>query len=123
MRFLPYLVALAMVIAAVVWMVQQRPGRPPPRAIAGPSGVGAPAMLAAGSERGPGTLHLTATQLVFSAASGRVLVIERLDIVGASTTHDLPDRHSASPVLAVRAGDDLHYFLVDDPEDWLRRLT
>lgn len=121
MRFVPYLVVLAVLIASVIWAMQRygrglRPALPP-------GDRGAPAMLAAGADQGPGHLHLTPTQLVFTASSGRVVVVERIDIVGATTTHELPDHHAAAPVLAVRTDDDVLYFLVEEPEAWVRRLT
>jgi hypothetical protein len=121
MRVVPYLVVLAAVIAALLWTMQRlRQGHG--RSL--PSGDhGAPAMIAAGPDQGPGQLLLTPTQLVFTAATGRVVVVERVDIVGATTTRELPDRHTAGPVLAVRTEGDVLYFLVDDPEAWARRLT
>lgn len=117
MRVLIMLAVLAVIVALVVnWL-----GRPRRPALPAPDGQ--PAMLAAGTEQGPGRLRLTATQLVFTAESGRVLVIERLDIVGASTTRELPDQHVAAPVLVVRTETDVHYILVANPEDWVRALT
>lgn len=121
MRVVPYLVVLAVVIAALFWTMQ-RYGRGSRRALQ-PGDHGAPALIAAGPDQGPGQLRLTPTQLVFTAATGRVVVVERMDIVGATVTHELPERHTAGPVLAVRTEGDVLYFLVDDPEAWARRLT
>ena len=128
MRFLPYLIALGAAIAVVVWSLQRVRGRP--AALAGSQRPAIPradlegsAVLAYGNERGPGILRATPSQVVFAADSGRVLVIERLDITGVTTTHELPDRHAASPMLAISAGEEVHYFLVDEPDQWLRRLT
>ena len=122
MRLVPVLVVLAIVIATVVWSMQ-RIGRPQRPALPPASSAGLPAVLAAGAEQGPGRLRLSPTQLVFTADSGRVLVIERLDIIGATTTQDLPDHHVAAPVLVVRTEADVYYFQVADPEGWVRSLT
>jgi hypothetical protein len=122
MRLLPVLIVLAIVIATVVWSMQ-RVGRSQRSALPPASATGQPAVLAAGADQGPGHLRLTPTQLVFTADAGRVLVIERLDITGATTTHDLPDHHAAAPVLVVRTDADVYYFLVADPEAWVRSLT
>lgn len=122
MRLVPVLIVLAIVIATVVWSMQ-RIGRERRRALPPSSPTGQPAVLAVGADQGPGHIRLTPTQLVFTADTGRVLVVERLDIVGATTTHELPDHHAAAAVLVVRTDTDVHYFLVDDPEDWVRALT
>lgn len=81
-----------------------------------------PAALAAGPDRGFGNLRLTPSQLVFVGNSGRVLTIERLDITGVTCTTALPDHDAVKPVLAVATGDGVHYFAVDDPAAWERRL-
>lgn len=81
-----------------------------------------PAAIAAGPERGFGTLRVTPSQLVFLGNSGRVVTIERLDITGVSSTRMLPDHETAKPVLAVSAGQQVYYFAVDDPKRWERRL-
>ena len=112
MRFLPYLIVVAAVVAVLVWSMQRVRGS----AAAGPkqAALGAraadgellgAAALAYGPERGPGRLRLTTTQLVFTADTGRVLVIERLELNGATLTHDLPDRSTASQLLAVATDD------------------
>lgn len=80
------------------------------------------AAIASGPDRGFGVLRVTPTQLVFAGNSGRVTTIERLDITGVTTTTELPDHVSAKPVLAVAAGGAVHYFAVDDPASWERRL-
>jgi hypothetical protein len=81
------------------------------------------AALASGPDAGFGVLRLTPSQLIFAGASGRVLTIERLDIIGVTSTPDLPDRTTARPVLAVATADSVHYFAVDHPGDWEQRLT
>lgn len=113
---LPYLVLLGMIVAGLLWAVRRAP---------------APAALSDGSEPavaylpalGPGRLRVSVSQLVFTADNGRVLVLERLDITGATLTRDLPDRHVAAPVLAVSTSDEVHCFGVDRPDEWVRRLT
>lgn len=80
-------------------------------------------MLAYGPDAGPGTLTLSPSQLVFVADSGRVLTLERLDIVGASQTRDLPDRTVARPVLVVSTPTETWFFAVRAPSDWLHLLT
>lgn len=127
MRLLPYLIVIGAAIAVVVWSLQRVRGRS--AALEGeqrpalPADMAETAVLAYGNERGPGILRATASQVVFAADSGRVLVIERLEITGVTTTHELPDRHSAAQLLAISTGEDVHYFLVDHPEQWLHRLT
>ena len=51
------------------------------------------------------------------------MTIERIDITGVTWTRALPDHDTAKPVLAVATGPDVHYFAVDDPVAWQRRLT
>lgn len=121
MRMLPYLLLLAALIAGLVWASQRVGDRR--RSALGGVDVGAPAVLAWGPDSGPGHLRLGPTQLVFTAESGRVLVVERLDIVGATVTHELPGRTSASALMAIAAQDEVHYFLLDQPEAWVRRIT
>lgn len=130
-RQLAFLAMVGVVIAFVVWTVQRwryRMGPPAPRRLPS-SGAAieadpeARATLAYGPDRGPGVLRLTASQLVFTADSGRVLVIERLDIAGVTTTRTLPDRDVAQPVLAVTTGADTYFFAVQAPAQWERRLT
>ena len=81
-----------------------------------------PAAIATGPDRGFGTLRLTPCQLVFLGNSGRVLTLERLDITGVTCTTALPDHDSVKPVLAVATRDGVHYFAVDRPQEWERRL-
>lgn len=81
-----------------------------------------PAAIAAGVDRGFGTLRLTPSQLIFLANSGRVITIERLDITGVTHTRMLPDHETAKPVLAVSTQGQVYYFSVDDPVRWERRL-
>lgn len=81
-----------------------------------------PAAIAAGPERGFGTLRLTPSQLIFLANSGRVVTLERLDITGVSSTRTLPDHETAKPVLAVSTREQVVYFSVDDPVRWEQRL-
>ncbi len=120
----PVLVVVGGVLALLFWTLQRagESRRPPMGALPGALST-APAVLAHGPEQGPGVLRLSPTQLLFSAATGRVLVIERLDIIGATTTTALPDRTTAAPVLAVTTEQDVYYFQVDRPQDWLRALT
>lgn len=132
MRALLYLGLLAAVVAATFWLTQRAqdsrrrvPPPPPPLAASstGPSAdTSARARLLYGAEAGPGRLLLTSSQLIFNADSGRVWVVERIDISGASTTRDLPDRSIARPALVVTTTQDAHYFEVDDPAAWVARL-
>ncbi len=130
MRFLPYLVLLGSVIAALIWAGNRAAAN---RAAAKPRALPAAdpftadpftaqAVVVHGPERGPGWLRLTPTQLVFTSGTGRVLVIERLDITGATLTRALPDRETAAAVLAVATDDDVFYFQLDRPEVWLHEL-
>lgn len=132
MRTLAFLAMVAVAIAFAVWAVQRwryRLGPPAPHPLllqpkpvleADPQ---ARATLAYGPDRGPGVLRLSPSQLIFTADSGRVLVIERLDIAGVTTTRSLPDRDVVHPVLAVTTGADAYYFAVQSPAQWERRLT
>lgn len=81
-----------------------------------------PAALADGPDRGFGQLRLTPSQLIFLGNSGRVTTIERIDITGVSSTTNLPQRETAKPVLAVATREGIHYFAVDNPGAWERRL-
>jgi hypothetical protein len=119
MRMLVILVVLAGA-AYVVWRLVQGAGRAAPAVASGE--FQEPAALAAGPDRGFGSLRVTPSQLVFMANSGRVMTIERIDITGVSTTRSLPDHETAKPVLAVATHDAVHYFSVDDPAAWERRL-
>lgn len=131
MRTLAFLAMLGVTIAFVVWVVQRwryrlgPPARHPllqprPALEADPE---ARATLAYGPDRGSGVLRLSPSQLIFTGDSGRVLVIERLDIVGVATTRSLPDREVAHPVLVVTTSAEAYYFAVPAPEQWERRLT
>ena len=120
------LVMLAVIAGALyvtyrlVTATRTAPARP---ALAAPSGeYEEPAALSAGPDRGFGILRVTPSQLVFLANSGRVMTLERLDITGVTTTTALPDHDTAKPVLAVATRDTVHYFAVDDPAAWERRL-
>jgi hypothetical protein len=119
MRMLVMLVVLAGA-AYVMWRLVQGSARPAPALASGEHQE--PAAIAAGPDRGFGTLRLTPSQLVFLANSGRVVTIERLEITGVSTTRTLPDHETVKPVLAVATHDAVHYFSVDDPATWERRL-
>ena len=132
MRSLVLLAMIGVVIAVVIWGVQRlrsMSGPGLPRGFAGAPGAAIEGdivercSLAYGPDRGTGALTLTPSQLIFTADSGRVRAVERLDIVGATTTTDLPDRSLARPVLAVTSTEDTWYFAVADPGAWLRRLT
>jgi hypothetical protein len=80
------------------------------------------AAIAHGPDRGSGVLRLTPSQLIFAGGSGRIRTIERIDITGVSATRELPDQTIAKPVLAVTTREGSHYFAVDDPDQWERRL-
>lgn len=120
MRMLVWLAVLAGAIY-VTWRLVK--GASAPGTALGSGEVQEPAAIAAGPERGFGTLRLTPSQLIFLANSGRVVTIERIDITGVTWTRALPDHDTAKPVLAVATGPDVHYFAVDDPVAWQRRLT
>lgn len=131
MRSLVLLAMIGVVIAVVIWGIQRlrslsaapvrRSLSTSPAVIEGD--IVERSSLAYGRDRGPGTLTLTPTQLLFAADSGRVMAVERIDIVGATTTRDLPDRTVAQPVLAVAAIGDTLFFAVTDPDAWVKRLT
>lgn len=144
MRVLAYVALFGVAVASYIWVVQwlkdrragQLPMRRQPPALPTAPGVatelsasapsadlGERAALAYGPDAGSGVLRLTPSQLVFAADSGRVLVIERLDITGVGVSRDLPDRTLAQPVLVVTTGSDVVYVLVDSPEVWEWRLT
>lgn len=80
------------------------------------------ASLAYGLDRGPGWLRLSPSQLVFLADSGRVVLLDRLDVVGVGSTRELPDRTLSRDVLVVTTTDQVAYFAVTDPERWVRLL-
>lgn len=88
----------------------------------GPADYEEAAAVADGPDRGFGILRITPSQLLFAGNSGRMVAIERLDITGVTTTTDLPDHVSAKPVLAVTTPDAIHYFAVEDPAAWEKRL-
>lgn len=119
MRALVVLVVLAGAAYVVYRLIT---GATTPRPALGSGEYQEPAAIAAGPDRGFGTLRLTPSQLVFLANSGRVVTIERLDITGATTTTVLPDHDTAKPVLAVATASGVHYFAVDDPRAWEHRL-
>jgi hypothetical protein len=80
------------------------------------------ATLAYGLDRGPGLLRLTPSQLIFLADSGRVVLLDRLDILGVGSTRDLPDRTLTRDVLVVTTEAQVAYFAVAEPEEWVQRL-
>lgn len=130
MRALLYLVLLGLAVAAVVWAADKwshsrQLGRPPEPPAIPP--VDQPyaerAVLLTGAEQGPGVLRVTPSQLVFTLDSGRVVVLERADIVGVAATRELPDRTVAAAVLAVTSLTSAHYFQVATPQEWERRLV
>ncbi len=123
MRFIEYLAVLGIVIALAVWLIQRGTGRTRERALEqAPGDLRAQAAMVSGPERGAGSLRLTPTQLVFTAASGRMLVIERAEIVGAGVTRETPTGRSASTLLVITTDADGFYFLLDDPQEWVSRL-
>jgi hypothetical protein len=130
MRALLYLALLGAAIAGYIWVVQRLKesralaSRPAPAQIpARPADPDEPATLAFGPDTGPGRLRLGRSQLVFTADSGRVIVIELLDITGVSASRELPDRTLVHDVLVVSAGSHVYYFMVDSPAAWERWLT
>lgn len=124
LRMLPYLIVLGVVVASVLWLLLRlRPSQPALPKSAGSLPPRATAVLAYGPDQGPGELALSTSQLVFTAQTGRVLAIERLDIEGVTTTTDLPDRQAAAQVLAVATEREVFYFLVDEPARWVGLLT
>jgi hypothetical protein len=128
-----YLVLFALVVAGVVWSME-RLGQlrgssarrqlesTPDDAPVRPGRLSERATLAYGAEAGPGELQLTPSQLVFTADSGRVVVLERLDLVGVNVTTELPDQTLVSPVLVVTVGHEAYYFAVASPTAWAMRL-
>lgn len=132
MRTLIYLALLGVVVAGVIWGWQklrhlstsQLPGQSTPALLPPVDGhIAESAAMAYGPDRGPGVLRLTPTQLIFTADSGRVTALERLDIVGVSDTRDLPDRTLAQAVLAVTTSSETYFFAVGSPAEWEQRLT
>lgn len=129
-RTLVLLAMIGVVIAVVIWGIQRiralPAGAPRRQVTPGPEVLTGDLVerctSAYGPDRGPGTLTLTPSQLIFAADSGRVVVLERLDIVGTTATADLPDRTISRAVLAVTTPADTWYFAVADPDSWLRRL-
>lgn len=131
MRSLLMLVAVGVAVAAVIWGLQRIRARPmplPPARAAPPlpptdGFVSERAAIAYGPDRGSGTLQLTPSQVLFTADSGRVVAIERLDITGASVTWELPDRTVAQGVLAISTTTEVFYFAVAAPDGWISRLN
>jgi hypothetical protein len=141
MRLLMYAALLAAGIAAAFWLMQSRQDTRRRRGIdhgstrdgSDASGVvsgedvspvlrRSRARMLFGAESGPGWLTLYSTQLVFTAHSGRVVVIERMDIHGVTTSQDLPDRSVARPALVVASSAETFYFEVDEPGVWATAL-
>jgi hypothetical protein len=125
MRSLALVAMIGIVVAGVIWGFQRLRYRfgPPPALPPATGDLAERAILAYGPESGPGVLRLSPSQLVFTADSGRVLAIERLDVVGVGSTRDLPDRTLTQPVLAITTRADTYFFAVGSPADWERRLT
>jgi hypothetical protein len=122
-----YLAMIGIAVAAVVWLVQRYRGSlslPASRSrhAVAQDEFSTPASVAYGPESGPGLLRLTPSQLVFESAAGRVVVIERLAIVGVGSTRDLPDHSVAHPVLVVTTAEQAFYFAVSDALAWIARL-
>lgn len=141
MRLLMYAALLAAGVAMAFWLMQSRQDNRRRDGISAGTGSAHAATAGAadgddispvqrrsrarmlyGHEAGPGWLTLYTTQLVFTAQSGRVVVIERFDINGVTTSSDLPDRTVARPALVVAAGGETLYFEVDDPAAWAAAL-
>lgn len=123
------LALVGLVVAAALWAWQRwREGF---AALPGPTDTRAltsvlaeeRVVLAHGPDRGPGVLRLTDSQLVFTADSGRVLAIERLDLVGVTQTRTLPDRDVTRLVLAVTTPENTWYFAVHSAAQWESLLT
>ena len=113
----------AIAIAAVVWLIEEGADRMRRKPLAAaPGELRAAAVMVSGPERGAGLLHLTPTQLVFTAATGRVLVIERAGIVGAGLTHETPTGTSASTLLVITTGAEVYHFMLEGPQEWVARL-
>ena len=139
MRGLLILAVLGLIVAGLVWLVQRyrdnrsaaalrsSPAKLSPPSPAKPTPLERdlvePATVAFGPERGSGTLRLAPSQLVFTGDSGRVMVLERIGIVGVSVTRELPDGEIARPVLAVTTRTETYYFAVAEPEQWAKRLV
>lgn len=126
-RLLLIVVIIAVAVGGALWLLQRdRSPALPSRAPSTPQlpdGVTARAALVFGVDRGPGTLRLTDSQLVFDGDSGRVVVLDRWDIVGVSASRDLPDRTTAAEVLVVATTTDTYYWQVDQPRRWVDALT
>lgn len=118
------MLVMLFVLAAAVYVTMRLINgvRETPRPALGSGEIQEPAALATGPDRGFGTLRLTPSQLIFLGNSGRVLTLERLDITGVTCTTALPDHDAAKPVLAVATTLGVHYFAVDQPQMWERRL-
>lgn len=118
---------LGVLIAGAVWLMQRY--RPSPKAAisAGPAKISREkserATVAFGPERGEGTLRLTPSQLIFTGDSGRVVVLERITIVGVNVTTELPDGVVAAPVLVVTTRTESLYLSVSDPARWAASLS
>ncbi|MEI2715617.1 MAG: hypothetical protein V9E98_01250 [Candidatus Nanopelagicales bacterium] len=130
MRSLLYLVILGIAVAVVIWGLQRIRTRPrlstsrPAVALPAPVDYREERVVAAfGPDRGPGQLRLTASQIIFTADSGRIVTIERIDITGATETRELPDRTVARNVLAITTIHDVFYFSVTAPQDWISLLN
>ncbi|MFI0432380.1 MAG: hypothetical protein ACH36H_04485 [Candidatus Nanopelagicales bacterium] len=143
MRLLVYLAVLVVVVAGLVWAVERvrdrrrlpthrRPDELPSGSLAAAAEAMADAppaylveeraTLAYGLDRGPGLLRLTPSQLIFLADSGRVVLLDRLDVLGVGSTRDLPDRTLTREVLVVTTEAQVAYFAVAEPEEWVQRL-
>ena len=124
MRSLLYLVILGIAVAVVIWGLQRIRTRPrlstsrPAVALPAPVDYREERVVAAfGPDRAPGQLRLTASQIIFTADSGRI------DITGATETRELPDRTVARNVLAITTIHDVFYFSVTAPQDWISLLN
>lgn len=142
MRLLLYVALAAAGIAAAFWLMQSRQDSRRRDALAdghstqsqsaseqtaaqediSPVQRRSRARMLYGPEAGPGWLTLYSTQLVFTAQSGRVVAIERIDIHGVTTSQELPDRTVARPALVVATSAETYYFEVDEPGDWATAL-
>jgi hypothetical protein len=133
MRVLAYLALLGVAIAGYIWAVQWFKDRSAQRTVTNrerpqlPSSADpwpdVPAALAYGPDQGSGRLRLSVSQLVFVADTGRVTVIERLDVTGVAASRELPDRTLAQEVLVVSTPAETFYFMVTGPRNWERWLT
>lgn len=141
MRLLMYAALLAAGIAVAFWLMQSRQDARRRDDLGAGSGAGrtasgevmagdevspvqrrSRARMIYGPEAGPGWLTLYSTQLVFTGQSGRVVVTERIDIHGATTSQQLPDRNVARPALVVATATEALFFEVDDPAGWTSAL-